>query len=205
MINVNKARNAGHFWGDQLKTESAYLRAPLIIGQVYSLISALMHSGLPDWAGVVQARMGGDQTTPVEHLPAVARPFTQSTYSLHLSGSGGLKYPFLRGHPGNTSGSCSNVLFLHSTLCGWLQDLPGMSYTNPSGHSFSVSLPLVPHSWNLSHWMGSSTVYLPNWIKDLKSQNTLCHSNLRCALHALKVNKVSTILQILYLQKFLKL
>ena len=41
----------------------------------------------PTWAGVVQAKMVGLQTTPVLHFPGVGLPSTHVVYSLHFSGS----------------------------------------------------------------------------------------------------------------------
>ena len=43
--------------------------------------------GRPTWAGVVQAKMVGLQTTPVLHFPGVGLPSTHVVYSLHFSGS----------------------------------------------------------------------------------------------------------------------
>ena len=39
------------------------------------------------WAGVVQAKMVGLQTTPVLHFPGVGLPSTHVVYSSHFSGS----------------------------------------------------------------------------------------------------------------------
>ena len=81
-----------------------------VLGQVNSLTTAASHSGLldwtemvvtrptyikdrgdegrrPTWAGVVQAKMVGLQTTPVLHFPGVGLPSTHVVYSLHFSGS----------------------------------------------------------------------------------------------------------------------
>ena len=60
----------------------------MVSHMIYTQLKDMGDAGRrPTWAGVVQAKMVGLQTTPVLHFPGVGLPSTHVVYSLHFSGS----------------------------------------------------------------------------------------------------------------------